>query len=79
MNFQKWELFSGSPGRPMSIQPITLKILERVIYEQLAAYLKENGILDPYQSGSRRKFSTATAIIYVADFIIDELGKGNYV
>ena len=65
--------------RPISIQPIPLKILERVIYEQLAAYLKETGILDPYQSGFRRNFSTATAIIDVADFIMDELGKGNYV
>ena len=56
-----------------------MKILERVIYEQLATYLKECGILDPYQSRFRRNFSTATAIIDVADFIMDELGKGNCV
>ena len=65
--------------RPISIQPIPLKILERVIYEQLAGYLKETSILDPYQSGFRRNFSTATTIIDVADFIMDELGKVNYV
>lgn len=55
-----------------------MKILEGVIYEQLAAYLEENGILDPYQSGFRRNFSTATTVIDVTDFIMDELGKGNY-
>ena len=60
------------------MQPIPLKILERVIYYQLAGYLKETSILDPYQSGFRRNFSTATTIIDVADFIMDDPGKGNY-
>ena len=39
--------------RPVSILPVISKILERAIYVQIEAYLKENNLLYEYQPGCR--------------------------
>ena len=48
------------PGnyRPVSILSVTSKILERIVYNQLEHYLKENNLLYKLQSGFRPSFST---------------------
>ena len=49
--------------RPVSLLPITSKILERVVYNQLIAYLENNKILNPSHHGFRRNHSTVTALL----------------
>ena len=65
--------------RPVSIQPIALKLLEQIIQEQLYKFLSENGVINSKQSGFRRSHSTATATIDVTDYILKKFSEGNLV
>ena len=49
--------------RPVSLLPITSKILERVVYNQLITYLEDNMLLNPSHHGFRRNHSTVTALL----------------
>ena len=47
--------------RPISVLPVVSKLIERVVFNQLYNYLKnENSLLSEAQSGYRRMFSTET-------------------
>ena len=48
--------------RPISVIPIVAKAFERIVYEQLYAYLKEHDILCQNQSGFRANHSTVLGI-----------------
>lgn len=48
------------------------KILDKLVYNELNAYVENHGFLDPYQSGYRKGFSTETALIKV----LDDVRKG---
>ena len=65
--------------RPISIQTISLKLLEQIIQEQLYKFVSENGVINSKQSGFRRSHSTATATIDVADYILEKISEGNLV
>ena len=65
--------------RPISILPVTMKIFEKVVYQQVVNFLDLCNILSSSQSGLRNAHSTDTAVICVSDFILGELSKGNYV
>ena len=69
---------SCSNYRPISIQPIPLKLLEQVINEQLSKFLSDHDLLNIHQSGFRRNHSTATAVIDVTDYTLEKM-KSNYV
>lgn len=58
---------STSDFRPISILPTVSKILEKIVHEQLAAYLEHNNILPVTQSGFRTGHSTTTALLHVSD------------
>ena len=49
--------------RPISVIPIVSKIFEKIIYDQLYAYLNNNNLLNNCQSGFRSLHSTLTALI----------------
>ena len=49
--------------RPVSLLPITSKILERAVYQQLIQYLEENHILHHSHHGFRKNHSTTTALL----------------
>ena len=53
--------------RPISVIPIVAKVFERIVYEQLYAYLEEHDILRQNQSGFRANHSTATALLEATD------------
>lgn len=61
---------SLSDLRPISILPVLSKILEKIIYKQLYAYVDENNILPECQSGFRKSHSTTSALLNVTDNII---------
>ena len=77
--FKKGEADSVNNYRPISILPITMKLFEKIVHEQVSNFLDINNILNPSQSGFRYGHSTDTAVICVSDFILDELAKGRYV
>ena len=49
--------------RPMSVLPVVSKLIERVVFNQLYEYLKNNNLLTESQSGFRPTFSTETALL----------------
>ena len=69
------------PGnyRPVPILSVTSKILERIVYNQLEHYLKENNLLYKLQSGFRPSFSTGTCLTFLMDYIRSEMDFGNYI
>ena len=69
------------PGnyRPVSILSVTSKILERIVYNQLEHYLKENNLLYKLQSGFRPSFSTGTCLTFLMDYIRSEMDFENYI
>ena len=61
--FKKGDSTIPKNYRPVSLLPITSKILERVVYEQLVKYLEDNCILHPSHHGFRKNHSTTTALL----------------
>lgn len=55
--------------RPISIQPVLAKLLEKCMYKQLISYLESNHLLSPNQFGFRPKHSTSHACISFSDKI----------
>ena len=55
------------------------KILERIVCDQVEEYLVNNSILYEFQSGFRSKFSTATCLVYLHDYVRKEISLGRYV
>ena len=53
--------------RPTSVIPVVVKVFERIVYEQLFAYLEEHDILGQNQSGFRANHSTVTALLEATD------------
>ena len=50
-------------NRPISVIPVVVKVFERIVYDQLYAYLEEHDILSKHQSGFRAIHSTVTALL----------------
>ena len=64
--------------RPVAILSIMSKILERAVYVQLSEYLRANHVLDDFQSGFRKGYSTDTCLIHLTDYIKDNMAQGYY-
>ena len=54
---------------PISILPEISKILERIVFDQLSAYLLDKKLLDEHQLGFRKGHSTQTALLKICDDI----------
>ncbi len=53
--------------RPDSLLPFIAKTLERVVFNQVTAFLTQNNLLDSNQSGFRSGHSTETALLSVVE------------
>ena len=62
--------------RPISLLSCISKILERAVHTQLYDYLQEYKLLSSRQSGFRPKHSTATCLIEITDFLLNNLDSG---
>ena len=64
--------------RPISVLPCFSKILERLMYNRLYKYLKENNILYEKQFGFQGGYSTRDAIFQLVDNIFDSFEKEQF-
>ena len=61
--------------RPISVLPVTSKILEKAVHQQLVDYLEKNTLLSDYQCGFRKKHSTQSAVTFLTDSIRKNMDK----
>ena len=64
--------------RPISLLPITGKILEKFIHKQTNSFLEGNRLLNPKQSGFRKNRSTQDAVLDLNNTIFESLNNGKY-
>ncbi|KAL1445910.1 hypothetical protein WDU94_005593 [Cyamophila willieti] len=62
--------------RPISLLPLLSKALEKLAIWQIIDYAESQNVLDLFQSGFRRRHSTATALVKVTDDIRLSLDAG---
>ena len=62
--------------RPISLLSCVSKILERAVHMQLYEYLQKFELLSHRQSGFRPKHSTATCLVEITDFLLNNLDSG---
>jgi hypothetical protein len=77
--YKRNEAFLPGNYRPISLLSIFDKILERLMYKRLHAFLAKHNILYDYQFGFRSNHSTILAITEIVDNIREELDKSNHV
>jgi len=65
--------------RPDALLPIFSKILENVIFRQLACYSESNNLIHPNLHGSRPGHSTSTALIQMYDQWVEDVMDGKLV
>ena len=65
--------------RPVSVLPVFSKIIERLMYNRLLKYIKDNNLLYKYQFGFQKGRSTHMALIILIDKISEALENGDCV
>ena len=65
--------------RPVSVLPVFSKILERLMYKRLLAFINKNNLLYKFQFGFRGDHSPHLALVYLIDKISNALENGEYV
>jgi len=73
--FKKGDRLHVSNYRPISLLNVFDKILEKLMYSRLYAYLLKNNLLYKYQFGFRKNHSTSLALVDVLDTINNYLDK----
>ncbi len=62
--------------RPISVISNVAKVFEKVIYNQLFAFLNENKVLTENQSGFRLNHSTETTLLHLTNSWLANMDKG---
>ena len=62
--------------RPISVISVVAKVFERIVYDQLYAYLEEHSIICKYRSGFRATNSTVTALLEATDTWAYNIDRG---
>ena len=60
---------------PISVLPISSKIIEKHVQKKLNSYLCENNLIYCRQSGFRKYYSTETALIKIVDQLLFDMDK----
>ena len=64
--------------RPISLLSNIDKNFEKLLYKCVHGFLESNNVLYKQQFGFRKSYSTAQALLNIAQKIMDALDKGNY-
>ena len=62
--------------RPVSILPVFSKIFERLVLNQIVAFIEKKQILNEKVCGFRKGHSTVTALLGIRDMIVQAMGRG---
>lgn len=73
--FKKGDQRQITNYRPISLLPTLNKVLEKIVYNRVYNFLSKNEILYKYQFGFRPKHSATMAVLEVADYCYENLGK----
>ena len=65
--------------RPISVLPVISRLFEKLVFDQLYQYMKENGMFSGDQSGFLRLFSTVTCLLKNTDDWYNGLDLGRFV
>ena len=65
--------------RPISLLVAFSKILEKVLASQMLKYLRENKLLNKFQSAYTKNYSCTTVLLDITDFIFDAFDNGEIV
>ena len=74
---KKDDLLNPKNFRPVAIVPILSKILERVVFNQIIAYLNDNELLHPNHHAYRAQHNTTTALIQMYDGWLQAVESGH--
>ena len=72
-------LTDPSNYRPICVLPVLSKVLEKLVFKQVYAYLTDNNLLTKCQHGFRPKHSTSTALINVVEDFQVSIDNGEVV
>ena len=70
---KKDDLLNPKNYRPVAIIPIFSKVLERVIFNQMVAYITENKLIHPNHHAYRAGHNTTTALLQMYDVWLDSM------
>ena len=65
--------------RPVSIPPVFLKILEKLMYNKILSFINKHNSLFEYQFGFCEKHGTDIALIVLLDKIMSSINDGEIV
>ena len=68
-----------SKYRPVSVQPVFSKLLERLMYNRLICFINDNKLLYDYQFGFQKGKSTYMAMVILIEKISEALDRGDCV
>ena len=73
---KKDDILNRKNYRPVALIPVFSKVLERVIFNQVVAYVSENNLIHPSHHAYRSNHNTTTALLQMYDVWLDSLEKG---
>ena len=65
-----------SSTRPISILPAVMKIVEKIVQNQLVQYMEASDLLSNAQHGYRKGYSTETALNVITDKVLQAMDQG---
>ena len=74
--YKKCSLTEASDYRPISLLPLILKVIEKVIHDQTSTFLNSRNLLYNYQSGFRKNRSTDFCLPFFNDKILKGFDQG---
>ena len=74
--YEKGFLTKASNYRSISLLPLILKVIEKVIHDQTRAFFNSKSLVCNYQSGSQKNHSTGFCISFLNDKILKGFDPG---
>ena len=75
--FKQVEASDLNNYRPISVISVIAKVLERIVYDQLYNFLRDEDIISTRQSGFRFLHSTVTALLEATDNWTFDIDRGD--